>query len=92
MAMALIAAFGYTHLEQDNAQNYAAGVFGGSLGAALLLWGIEEIKRGRIRATRVHVRRSDSPTVFLLLVLSKRIAPAIVMLGAAIWVAFFREA
>ena len=92
MAIAVFAAIGYVYLEIDSARRYAAGVFGGALGAALLLWGIDEIKRGRIRAKRVYVSRSDKPTVFLLLVLAKRIVPAIVMLGAAIWLAFFRAA
>lgn len=92
MSIALAAALGYATLEQDTARRYAAGIFGGSLGAALLLWGIEEIKRGTIRGKRVHVRLSDAPIVFVLLLFGKRIAPAILMIGAAIWLVFFRAA
>ena len=90
MAVAFAAAFAYTNVEQGSAQRYAAGVFGASVGAALLLWGIEEIKQGKIRGKRVYVSRTDDPAVFLLLLVGKRIAPAVVMLGAAIWIVFFR--
>lgn len=90
MVMALLAMFGYLYTEQDTARRHAAGIFGGSLGAALLLWGMEEIKRGRIRGKRVQVQRSDAPVVFLLLLLGKRVAPALLMIGAAIWIVFSR--
>ena len=90
MAVSFAAAVAYMNVEQESAQRYAGGVFGASLGAALLLWGIEELKQGKIRGKRVHVSRHDTPFVFLLLLIGKRFAPATVLLGAAIWITFFR--
>ena len=90
MAVAFAAAFAYAKVEQAAAQRYAAGIFGASLGAALLLWGMEELKQGKIRGKRVYVSRTDAPVIFLLLLVGKRIAPATVMLGAAVWIVFFR--
>ena len=90
ITVAFAAAFAYANVEQGDGQRYAAGLFGAALGAALLLWGISELKQGRIRGKRVHVHRTETPLVFGLLLIGTRIAPGVVMLGAAIWVVFFK--
>ena len=90
MALAFAAAFAYTNIDHESAQRYAAGIFAVSLGTALLLWGIEEMQQGRIRSKRVYVSRTEAPTSFLVLLAAKRFVPAIVMVGAAIWIVFFR--
>ena len=90
MALAFAAAFAYANVQQGTAQRYTAGIFAASLGAALLVWGMKELKQGKIRGNRAHVHRADAPVVFLLLLVGKRIAPGIVMLGAAIWIVFLR--
>ena len=89
--MAFAAAFAYTNIDQELAQRYAAGIFAVSLAVALLLWGIEEVKKGKIRGKRVYVSRTEAPAVFLVLLAVKRFVPAIVMVGAAIWIVFFRK-
>ena len=91
MGFAAAAAWVFAHTEAEAAQCYAAGVFGASLGSALLLWGIEELKDGKISGKRVRVRRSTSPLVFLAMVVGMRFFPGFAMLLGAFWYVFLRQ-
>lgn len=61
MALAALAACIFANTDADVVQTHAGGVFGASLGFALLLWGLEELKDGEIPGKRVGVQRRDSP-------------------------------
>lgn len=92
IGLAAVAAWVFAKAGAGIVQNYAAGVFGASLGGALLLWGVEELMAGRIRGKRVYVRRSESPFVFFALITGMRFFPGLAMLVGAFWYLFLRQA
>jgi len=84
---AFASAFAFATVEQPAAERLAASVFCLALGTALLLWGLDERREGRIRGHRVHVHAGDNPRVFLLLLALKRFVPGAAMVLAGLWLA-----
>ena len=91
IGITFICAGAYGLSEVEIIRRYAAGVFGTSLGGALLLWGKAEIRDGRIKGKRVYVYRDNTPVMFFTLLAGKRIIPGGVMLLAGLWHAFSHE-
>jgi hypothetical protein len=92
MSVAFAAAVGYTMVGSDFARRQAAGIFGLSLGFALLTLDYQALRHERLRSRRVYVQRAESPVVFYALLLGTRIAPGLFMIGAAVWILYFKEA
>lgn len=91
MAVAFACAVLFVNTEVEPVRRYAAGSFGMALGAALLLWGVDEYRAGQIRGTRIYVHRASHPAVFFLLLAGKRWFPGGIMLLAGFWYAFIRS-
>ena len=85
MGLAFLAAWTFTSTDSEIIRHYAAGVFGASLGGALTLWGLSELKAGKIRGKGGYVLRSDSPVVFFSLIMVTRFFPGLAMLLATFW-------
>ena len=92
IGIAVVAAWVFSNTGVEDMKRYAAGIFGVSLGSSLLLWGLEELRNGRIRGKRVQVHRDNSPVVFFLLIAGMRFFPGLAMLVGAIWYLFRRQA
>jgi len=89
IGVAFISAAIFVNTDVELLRRYVAGVFGGALGGALLLWGSTELLDGKIQGRRVYVSRHNNPTIFFLLVGGKRFIPGAIMLLVGFWYAFF---
>ena len=88
IVVAGIGAFIFSQSDTEIVQRWAAGTFGFALGAALLLWGVEEQNRGTIRVKRIQLRKTEFPKLFLATLVISRFLPGVFMLGVALWYVF----
>jgi hypothetical protein len=88
--MAFGSAYLYSSYENALIQEYSPVVFALSLGLALVLWGVSELKSGKIRGKRRYIYQKDNPALFKIILSIKRFVPGIIMILAGIWYGFFK--
>ncbi len=82
-AFACAALFAGTGSEE--VRRFAGAFFTLALGAALGLWGVNELGQGGIRARSRRISRLHHPRLFWLLVLATRLVPGGLLSLAGVW-------
>lgn len=81
----VLSAIAFPNMQSSGQQQLAAGLFALCLGGALLFWGGDSQREGRVRGRRVYFYREQSPRMFWIMLCARNYLPGVIMLAAGLW-------